>query len=87
VPRDEVDNASFAEVAERDLRLDLPGRALHEPRHGLGHPSVTLIEDPIERGAPPPRLEEDADVEDCGGPPQCLDADVPDLAALDPGVG
>jgi hypothetical protein len=87
MPGDEVDDTSLPVVAERHLRPNLPAGIDEDSGDDLRHLCVPRREDAVRRGAAPPWLEWQADLEGCGHAPKFPERDGLEEAPLDLRIG
>lgn len=86
MPRDQVDDATLAEVVERDFGPDLPAVVEQHASHRFGHRRVAAAEEPVQPGATPPWFEGQPNLQHARDSPERRDLDSLDLATLDPRV-
>ncbi len=86
VPGNKIDDASLAEVVERNLGDDVPTGVAEPTRDLLAHRSMAAMQEPIEVAATPSRDDIDANLEGGSGRPDRAQGGGIQMAALKQGV-
>lgn len=83
MPRNQVDNPPFAEVAERHLGSDIPALVNQHSGDRLTHRRVATAEEPVQPGATPPWFQDETHFQHPRHSSECRDLDSLDLTTLD----